>query len=46
MSDEAKSWPEFVGQDANEVEEKLKAEGNGIKYSNMTENTTNIFFKF
>jgi len=27
MSDEAKSWPEFVGKDANEVADQLKAEG-------------------
>jgi hypothetical protein len=27
MSSEAKSWPEFVGKDACEVESRLKAEG-------------------
>ncbi|CAF0977759.1 unnamed protein product [Rotaria sordida] len=25
--DERKSWPEYVGKDANEVEQKLQAEG-------------------
>ena len=27
MSGEAKSWPNFVGKDAKEVESQLKAEG-------------------
>ncbi|CAF1324661.1 unnamed protein product, partial [Didymodactylos carnosus] len=27
MSVEPKSWPEFVGKDANEVEAKIRAEG-------------------
>jgi len=27
MSDKAKSWPEFVGKDANEVAEQLQAKG-------------------
>lgn len=27
MSNEAKSWPDLVGKDANEAEKQLKAEG-------------------
>ena len=27
MSSEGKSWPEFVGKDANEIESQIKAEG-------------------
>ena len=27
MSLEVKSWPEFVGQDANDIVERLKAQG-------------------
>jgi hypothetical protein len=27
MSDEVKSWPDFVGKDANEIEAQLTAEG-------------------
>ncbi len=32
MSSEAKSWPEFVGKDANEIEGQIQAEG--IEISN------------
>ena len=27
MIDEAKTWPQYVGEDANVVENKLKTEG-------------------
>lgn len=27
MSQEAKSWPDLVGKDANEAEQQIKAEG-------------------
>ena len=27
MSNEAKSWPDLVGKDANETEKQLQAEG-------------------
>lgn len=35
MSVEAKSWPEFVGQDANEIVERLKAQGTFKRDKNL-----------
>jgi hypothetical protein len=41
MIEENKSWPEFVGEDANTVADKLQAEG--ITYQwNPTDNSNSI----
>ena len=33
MSDEPKSWPEFVGKDAKEIENQLRAQGISIFFN-------------